>query len=62
MYLHEKAKGIKEAEEAISCVEINPYHHGIVKGGIEEQSKWISAGQGLHCFSFITILSDQIIQ
>lgn len=62
MYLRGKAQGIKEVEEAASCAEIDLYCHRIVKGGIEERSKWTSAGHGLHCFSPIAILSDQIIQ
>ena len=62
MYLQGKAQGIKQAEEAASQAEIDLYRHGMVKGGIEERSKWTSAGHGPHCLTPVAILSDASIQ
>jgi hypothetical protein len=62
MYFKGKAKGIEEAEEAARRVNIDLYSHGIEKGRTEEQLVWTSKGHGLHCFSPVAVLSDQIIQ
>jgi hypothetical protein len=62
MYLEGKARGRKDAEEAARRVDIDLYSHGIEKGRIEEQLVWTSKGHGLHCFSPIAVLSDQIVQ
>jgi hypothetical protein len=62
MYLQGKAQGIKEAEEAASCDEIDFYSHGIEKGRTEERTEWISAGHGPHGFSATAVLSDGIVQ
>jgi hypothetical protein len=62
MYLQGKAQGIKQAEEAASQAEIDLYRHGIVKGGIDERSKWTSSGHGPHCLTPAAILSDASIQ
>jgi hypothetical protein len=61
-YLQGKAMGIKQAEEAARCAEIDLYSHGIEKGRAEERFEWTSIGHGLHCLSPVAILSDQIIQ